>query len=341
MRWREIIAGLASAAVAACSGGAASGGADCGPTVVSTFPEYVGVASMAVVGDDVFWAAYERETVDSCAGGLFSAPRGGGAPVKVDAGCAQSIAFDADRVFWTDLAPVIGKGALWSRSRSSGTSTQLAQDVNFMGVASGPQAVYAISVSSDLTSSLVQYDPAGGSPQKLQTISSLVDKASFRGPIAADATSVYWTRSVVSGNPRTDILKMDASGGPVRVLASTSDILVWRMVIDANRLYWNTWRGGGDPGYGFGLGPVMSIPLSGGEPTQLVPDGSPGGFVVDSTYLYWTDLTPKRTSIKKVPLAGGSPVTIVDDAGGLTTDIAIDDRFLYYSNSLQLYRVCK
>lgn len=320
--WRQTLATVVSVACCACSG------RDCGPTVVSNFEKpIVALRSIAVVGNDVFWAPFYT-SVDTCEGALFMAPRGGGAAIQVDAGCATSIAFDADHVFWIDTrhAPIESQGSLWSRSRAEGTNTKLAEAPNFLGVTAGPLGVYAVVLTAlgPGPTSVLAYTSSGGSPRTLLTSSG----GGLQGPIAADGANVYLVSTTHSTN---DVLQIPVAGGPAVVLASLPGF-VSEIAIDANRLYWI----GDDPPSDTST--LMSVPLSGGIPTPLVQDGLQTSFAVDSSHLYWND--PTSQSIKKMPLGGGASLTLVTHPG-IAGAIALDSSSLYYADQGALYRVCK
>jgi hypothetical protein len=81
-------------------------------------------------------------------------------------------------------------------------------------------------------------------------------------------------------------------------------------------------------------GTVVSAPLMGGQLTALAPEGAfaPSdasyGFAVDAQNVYWTTFADP-TSIRKVPLQGGTPITLATSpgAGG---GIAVDQSSVYW-----------
>lgn len=115
-----------------------------------------------------------------------------------------------------------------------------------MGVATGPQGVYAVS------SSIVAYSLSGSSPQV------------FQSAAAPNAS-------------RDDVLQAPLAGGPSTVLASSAEEeSIVQIAVDANRLYWLTTNQDA-------TGKMMSVPLSGDVPSTLVQaqDGSPSGLAID------------------------------------------------------------
>jgi hypothetical protein len=57
---------------------------------------------------------------------------------------------------------------------------------------------------------------------------------------------------------------------------------------------------------------VSQVPLTGGSPTVVSTDQNPGGIAVDATHVYWCE---GGGSVMKMPLDGGTPVTLASVAG--------------------------
>ncbi len=87
---------------------------------------------------------------------------------------------------------------------------------------------------------------------------------------------------------------------------------------------------------------VVSAPLTGGSLTALAPDAlAPSdasyGFAIDATSIYWTTFNDP-TSIRKMPLQGGMPVTLATSpgAGG---GLAVDKSNVYWVSSNGVMKV--
>jgi hypothetical protein len=88
----------------------------------------------------------------------------------------------------------------------------------------------------------------------------------------------------------------------------------------------------------------MKFPIAGGPPfngtaMQLAPAGMfAGPIAIDATSVYWID----SASVKKVPIAGGAPMTLVSSPGASPIAIAVDATSLYWTDDSDgLYRVPK
>jgi hypothetical protein len=78
---------------------------------------------------------------------------------------------------------------------------------------------------------------------------------------------------------------------------------------------------------------VMTVPVTGGNPTQLAPGQPAGPIALDDTNVYWEDGAGTLT----VPYSGGSPTTIAGAAGG----IAVDSANVYLAAGSQVLAVSK
>ena len=72
--------------------------------------------------------------------------------------------------------------------------------------------------------------------------------------------------------------------------------------------------------------PVITIDA--GTPTTLASSASPFGVAVDGTHVYWTDV--RGRSVMKVPLAGGTPVTLASDQEQAFY-LAVDATYVYWT----------
>jgi hypothetical protein len=172
--------------------------------------------------------------------------------------------------------------------------------------------------------------------------------------LAVDATSVYWTNG--------DVMKVPIGGGQPTTLAVANATGI--LAVDPTSVYWADNQA------------LMRVPIAGGTPTTLVPrnvsaiavdaanvyfttdqslfkvsllGGAPtmlasgqffGNIAVDTKYVYWTNVPggAETQSIRKVPIAGGSTMTVV--AGlDMLLGIALDATNLYFSDQFHVMKV--
>ena len=128
---------------------------------------------------------------------------------------------------------------------------------------------------------------------------------SVNGPMAVDATNVYWTEPLGAAqgpapgiNPGM-VVSVPIGGGPQTVIASGQGSPV-SVAVDATSVYWlNQFY---EPQTGSLLsGAVMRATLDGGAPTALATglDEPIGGFAIDSQCVYWT--TPGNATTADPP----------------------------------------
>lgn len=107
--------------------------------------------------------------------------------------------------------------------------------------------------------------------------------------------------------------------------ASTMNSGVCTIALDAANVYWKT-------------SDVRRVPKAGGQSTLLdAQTSSPGGLVVDDTYLYWTNLGVQRAE-KTAPGKPGTTAGIFyADEGGSPTRMVGDGTKLYYLEGASIY----
>ena len=150
------------------------------------------------------------------------------------------------------------------------------------------------------------------------------------GPLAVDATSVYWLGGLGCGA----VMKLAVGGGAVTTLYSGPG-QGEGIALDATSVYWTYQLSAVD-----GPGRVMKVPLGGGTATTLASgQPAPAGIVVNSTNVYWgnlaTNLTSPPATVMSAPLSGvadgGSAITLA--MGQPAYSLAIDSTSIYLTGA--------
>jgi hypothetical protein len=118
------------------------------------------------------------------------------------------------------------------------------------------------------------------------------------------------------------------------------------LAVDGTSVYWTNPSRAGSGSFKKTLpdfsASVVKAPLDGGLPTVLAVDQKvPWGIAVDSTNVYWTNLSLDDLSagaVMKVPLAGGSPVALASRQR-MPTGIAVHGNFVFWTADGKLKRL--
>lgn len=245
-------------------------------------------------------------------GTVLQTPLAGGATLELAFAQAnpRAIAVDAANVYWatdTTIARVpIGGGPLVTlASDLRGGPFSIAVDSTYVYWGAPP----------GLWSKAPLNGGASLSSVPLATIDSSI------GAVAVDATNVYWakidstvSKVPVNGGTPTDIPGVN-SYGPTGPMALNGTALVWTDEV-AN---------------------LIKASPSGGASVVLAPRplGSAARIVTDATNVYWSTIGDYSTAfpaVMKMPLAGGTPTTVIAGVGRLreTYPIAVDATNLYW-----------
>jgi hypothetical protein len=180
----------------------------------------------------------------------------------------------------------------------------------------GDMAVNATEVywTDGTTGEVLSVPPDGGATS---TIASGQTSPDY---LALGPAGVYWTTEPSSGDDAVVVAPLD--GGAPTTLASGGSVS--GLAVDTNNVYWIASSGGADR--------IYSMPLVGGAISTLVSVPTPYSVLscltVDTDSVYWAD----QGTILRVPIGGGTPVTLAvvqDPVGG---GFAMDSASLYWVN---------
>jgi hypothetical protein len=257
------------------------------------------VMNLAVGATSLYWVDESGAVMKmSKCGGSATTIASAGPFYGSSSGGSMGFAVDSSRVYVAGSA-----GDLFTVPLSGGAPTTLATTNNVLGLAVSGGDLYWVADGPSLVGSVpVQ----GGAPVTLAMAPPIA-----QGTPAADDSSIYWVGNGVFSTPR--------AGGAVTTLAVAQQPSTGLAIDDAN-VYWcaNSSQ----------TSTIMSTPKTGGPSVTLVSEQTGATqFATDGKNVYWAN--PLSTAVMKVPVAGGSPVTVavVSDPGA----IALDDTSVYFA----------
>ena len=142
--------------------------------------------------------------------------------------------------------------------------------------------------------------------------------------LALDETHLYWSiqcRPPACCTEDGAVLRVPLGGGDPEVVLPPLASSVTEITLDATTV-WLTTSGDG----------VWSVPKAGGQPTQLVTEGTFGAIAVDDTTVYAAGYLPSASSqgsfdLYAIPKAGGDPVGLTH--GETIHGLALDSWNVY------------
>jgi hypothetical protein len=243
------------------------------------------------------------------------------------------IAVDATDVYWTDSSA----GTVMKRPKQGGTPVTLASGQLALGYLAVDSA-YAYWTGRDYVRKVPL---AGGEPVSIAT------GQVFPSGIAVDATNAYWTTLGDYGPNFGTVMKASLATGTVTALASNQDHAS-TIAVDATTVYWTNGP------FESGGGELWRVPITGGVPVRMVwlvtvdPNeirsiGS--SIAVDATSVYWAEvvtraLTPPLINrIKRMPVGGGAPTTILETQDSALLDFVVDGATLTWAGNGGIIRM--
>jgi hypothetical protein len=269
------------------------------------------------------------------------------------AGFCTGMAIHSDHLYVIEgSSPGIGQGVMLAIPVAGGAASTLASTNAAWGVAVGPSAAYWTSL--DVNAGVTSVPLTGGA---VRPIAPGDDYG-----IAVTSTSIYWLQenpgallmapldggavaTVVSGvvgealavssttaywaneDPLNggSVLSASLDGGIPVPLAPQNMVGAGKVAVDDKNVYWLDPQG------------LIERAIDGGVLTTLVTTTQGlawGALAVDSSYVYWTELSSdlESSSVNKVPIGGGPAVTIATDPSSMATCLALDDNYVYWAD---------
>ena len=230
---------------------------------------------------------------------------------------------DATYVYWTD-----DSGGIWKTPLEAPDTTPISVvDRSFTkepyALAIDATSLYWSDVPFDFSNdgSINKIDLAGGTPV------TLVPHNGRAPSLAVDDTRVYWTNQQY-------VLAVSKAGGLIeRISVAEQD--AQDIVVDATHAYWTD----------LGRHAIRSIDLHDPNaiPKTIATVDGPLHITVDMTSVYFLDFdNDLHASLKKIPLAGGTPVTLdtrSSPSGYQSGGLAVDGANAYWTTKTTVQRV--
>jgi hypothetical protein len=164
----------------------------------------------------------------------------------------------------------------------------------------------------------------GGAAQTLVSGQFLADH------IAIDATDIFWSHSrSAPGNVHNILSRVAKKGGPVADLLD-SDRSIEALAVDASSIFVAAGQSGGR---------ILKLDKAGGTPLELaVEQSNPRALLVDGSNVYWITIDgASARAVHKVAKTGGASVTLAP--GGDIEQLATDGTNLYFAEGSTLKSV--
>jgi hypothetical protein len=290
---------------------------------------------------DVYWMAYD---------GVYTAPKGGGAPSKVvdisASAVAVGLAIDDAYVYWAQSGPYGTKGSVSKAPLAGGTPTELATGLVTMSIESdgtlSPNSVpsqvavnatdvYFVDYGYMSPSAVMRVSKNGGATQTVAT-----DEVGVDAPwtLVLDDTAAYWTNAVYPGGT---VASAPLAGGALKIVADDQ----WgphALAVRDGQIYWSSYLF--DSNYQVAQVEIHSASLTGPdsqlaaiqgvEVLALAATGDAVYALVQSSYADYTG------TLEKIDLATKKVTTIADvmcPDDNTPLGLATDDARVYWTSS--------
>jgi hypothetical protein len=290
------------------------------------------IIALALGGDTVAWLDI---------GGVRSVPRTGGTVTQLQGSSVLGgfITAHDDRVYWTNDESAVASSAV-----AGGDEMTLVTTHEPIGIAVDDQNVYWSTFGSNVNNlGTVDKMPLAGGPTTV-----LASGLATVGPIAVDATNVYWTDMLggvssvpIAGGAVTTLVPPQYAIPPNTILDdSPPDIAV-----DATAVYWTSTPLDHSA-------PTVNRLLLGGGPINTITDvtilatlaSQPAGLTVDASRVYWVEdgaadpsqglgspITYSCGTLRSVPIEGGD-ANVLETGLSLPYGPIVDDTHAYVTS---------
>jgi len=164
-------------------------------------------------------------------------------------------------------------------------------------------AYLAVGALSRKAASIVRIPTDGGATETL--VSNLTNPAG----LVIDAGALYFA-SYDDDEEAWTIDRVSLASGEREGLASDTNIVTFD--VGGGYVYWTV------PEAGLvSAGRVMRVPTTGGEPEEVARENVPRNLEIGRNYAYYVTGGANGSLIKQVPLAGGTPVSLLTTVGGI------------------------
>ena len=240
-------------------------------------------------------------------GSVKKVPIAGGAVTALATGLLspRDLAQDSTSLYFTDLQA----GKVQRVAKSGGTVTTLASSLTSpFAIAVDSSNVYFVENGNSTLSKVAK---TGGA------VTALVNGSITGDVLAVDGSGLYYF------DPTQVIYKASLAGGVGTMLENVIDKGP-SMVLDSTSVYW-------------GFSGLRRVAVGGGTPTTYTaPIGRVGGLAVDSSSLYYVNLSLDASAatgqIASVPLQDGA-VTVLVQSSGAVNALAVDGTSVYWTEA--------